>query len=325
MTVVRGQPSTALNTVSALLLDDDPVFRATASTTLRNAGCREFVQTGDPRRALETIGKRAPDVLMLDVQRAAFDGIAVLRQLRQMAEGRDLPVLIFTVSTSGADATMARQLRARAWVIKPVQPVALLGHVAATLMPQVPRPDGCQLAMLANAYEARLLVGLQDLAHLANRVFGGHRSFIDCGEELLSLLQGLRTQASVLDYGCIANLCGIMHELNRMVVGNAVLAPVSGELVRLIRLGATAMLPLAEQKLRGDAGPVGALLTEQLGTPLLALQRQLAAVLNATEASNRAALEAMAVRRAEVGTENWRLRREVTLNTAPVAMGPGRL
>jgi hypothetical protein len=33
----------------------------------------------------------------------------------------------------------------------------------------------------------------------------------------------------------------------------------------------------------------------------------------------------MAVRRAEVGTENWRLRREVTLNTAPVAMGPGRL
>jgi hypothetical protein len=157
-------------------------------------------------------------------------------------------------------------------------------------------------------------VGLQDLAHLANRVFTGHRSFADCGEELLQLLQGLRTQSAVLGYDRIAALCGVMYDLNRMVVSHAVLAPVSEELVRLIRVGVTAMLPLAEQRLRGDAGAVGAMLMAQLGTPLLALQGKLAAVLHAAEATNRAALEAMAVRKAEIGTESWRLRREVTLN-----------
>ncbi len=325
MTIVKGQLGTVLGALSVLLLDDDPVFRSTTNTTLRNAGCRDFVQTGDPRRAFEVIGTRPPDLLLLDVHRAAFDGLAVLRQLRQTAEGRALPVLIFTTSTSGADATAARALKTLSWVIKPVQPATLLGHVAATVIPGMPRPEGCQLALLADAYEARLIVGLQDLAHLANRVFTGHRSFADCGEELQLLLQGLKVQSAVLGYDRIASLCTVMHELNRMVAVHAVLAPVSGELVRLIRVGAVAMLPLAEQKLRGDGGALGALLMEQLGTPLLALQGQLTGVLNSAEAMNRAAMEAMAVRKAEVGTESWRLRRQVTLATSVGTTSTGRV
>ncbi len=318
MTIVKGHPRTALNAISMLLLDDDTVFRTMASTTLRNAGCQDLVQTSDPRRALDVVLQRAPDILMLDVQRTAFDGMGFLRQLRQLPEGRELAVLIFTVSASGADAFVARELKARAWVIKPVQPATLLGHVAATLMPQVARPEGCQLAVLANAYEARMLVGLQDLAHLATRVFTGHRNFVDCGEEVQQLLQGLKTQSAVLGYTLIAQLCGVMHEINRLVLGHAVLAPVSGELVRLIRLGAAAMATLAEQRLRGDAGPAGALLMAQLGVPLQSLHGQLQGVLNAANAHSRAAMEAMAVRKAEIGTESWRLRREVTINTTPV-------
>ena len=323
MSLVKSPPSTALNGISMLLLDDDPVFRSMTSTTLRNAGCQDFVQTSDPRRAMDAVGARPVDILMLDVHRAAFDGLGFLQSLRQLPEGRDQAVLIFTTGTSGADAYVARTLKVRAWVIKPVQPVTLLGHVAATLVPSMQRPEGCQLAPLSNAYEARLLVGLQDLAHLAGRVHTQHRSFADCGEEILQLLQGLKSQSAVLGYARVATLCTLLYELTRMVVFNAVLAPVSGELVRLIRMGAASLVTLAEQNLRGDAGPAGALLMEQLGVPLQTLQGQLAAVLKSDEANSRAAMEAMAVRKAEIGTENWRLRREVTLNTslagAPVA------
>jgi two-component system chemotaxis response regulator CheY len=317
MSIVRTPSSSALHAVAILLLDDDPVFRSMATATLRGAGCQAVVQTSDPRRAMDVVAARQASLLLLDVQRAAFDGLGFLRQLRQRPDGRELPALVFTTSTSGADAYVARALRVRAWVLKPVQPVLLIGHVAATLLPGVRRPEGCQLAPLADAYEARMLVGLQDLAHLANRVFSGHRSFADCGEELLQLLHGLKGQAGVLGYGVVANLCALLHELTRMVMAHPLLAPVSGELVRLIRLAAVAMQGLAGQRLRGDGGAEGAQIMAQLGVPLQALQAQLASVLANAEASHRAAQEAMAVRRAEIGTESWRLRRDVTLHTPP--------
>lgn len=299
------------------MLDADPTARTVATTALRAHKCPDIIQTTDGARALEVVAARAIDLILMDVRMPEPAGLTFLRRLRQVPGARALPVIIATVSDSPEEACIARQLGAFAWLAKPLNAASLISCALAALGRGVLRPDEAPLlTVLADQYEARLSTALQDVAHNAMRVQTGHRPFSACADEMLRQLQMVRGMAGLLGYSLVEEICSLMHDLHRSCVLNpSVLEVYQIEVMKLVRIGASSMAMLAEKRLRGSAGPAGPLIMDQLRPPLQDLQDRFDEIVAAAEAKLKAENDAMAIRRAEVDTEAWRLKRTVTLDS----------
>jgi two-component system chemotaxis response regulator CheY len=311
-----NKPATGLVGITVLLLDDDPNLRQAAGNALRSAGCRDVVQSADGARAPEIIASRAIDLIVFDPRLASLDGMGFLRKLRQMPGCKQLPVIVATTSDSEQDAYVARQLKAVAWLMKPVAPAALMSHVLPALGQPGPQPkSGDCLATLATAYENRLPQKLQDLAQIALRVHEGHRPFAGCCDELLGMIADINGHARLLGYTLMANLGATLHELQVLAVRHpATISPMQTDLIKLLRVGATTMLLLAEKKMLGDGGPAGTMLMEHVHSPMQALLTRFNDAIAAAEAESRMTRDAMAQRKVELETEAWRLQRATTLD-----------
>jgi len=102
----------------ALVIEDDPDQLALAVLRLTNAGYR--VQTGDSVKALlDSLQKRAPDALFLDVALPDGDGFDVLAALRQHPGYARLPVIMVTAKADPEDIARGLSLGADAYVTKP--------------------------------------------------------------------------------------------------------------------------------------------------------------------------------------------------------------
>jgi two-component system, OmpR family, alkaline phosphatase synthesis response regulator PhoP len=89
----------------------------------------EIVDTGE--QALEHVGRRVPDLVVLDLMLPNLDGYQVLRRLR--TDGHDFPVLILTARTEEADKVLGFRLGADDYVTKPFGVLELLARVSALL------------------------------------------------------------------------------------------------------------------------------------------------------------------------------------------------
>lgn len=80
---------------TVLLVDDEPQVLQLFARLLASAE-REYtvLLASDGRRALNLMRQRRPDVVLLDMVMPELDGIAVLREKRQDARIRDIPVIV---------------------------------------------------------------------------------------------------------------------------------------------------------------------------------------------------------------------------------------
>ncbi|MGW8530210.1 MULTISPECIES: response regulator [Nocardiopsidaceae] len=68
--------------IRVLLVDDQPLVRTGVRALLeRDGGIEVVAESGNGREALADIGRYRPDVVLLDLQMPAVDGLAVLREL----------------------------------------------------------------------------------------------------------------------------------------------------------------------------------------------------------------------------------------------------
>jgi DNA-binding response OmpR family regulator len=113
-----------------LLVDDEPSITENLSAFLSRAGYA--VETAsDGRKALETIEKNAPELVVLDVLMPEMDGRAVLRTLR--SKGNHLPVILLTQVGEAGERAMALEEGADDYLNKPFDPRELLARVRAVL------------------------------------------------------------------------------------------------------------------------------------------------------------------------------------------------
>ena len=89
----------------------------------------ETVDTGEA--ALDRIGLRSPDLVILDLMLPNLDGYQVLRRIR--ADGHDMSVLILTARTQEADKVLGFRLGADDYVTKPFGVLEVLARVGALL------------------------------------------------------------------------------------------------------------------------------------------------------------------------------------------------
>jgi CheY-like chemotaxis protein len=83
----------------------------------------------DASRAVETAVDEQPDLILLELQIAGWDGSEILRELKREPRTRGIPVFICTGGHTPSDRLLALELGADEYFEKPVQVELLIGRI----------------------------------------------------------------------------------------------------------------------------------------------------------------------------------------------------
>ena len=112
-------------TISVLIVDDHPVFRAGLTNLLESQpDIRVVAAVGTTEAALSTWRQHAPNVVILDLSMPGISGFEMLRRLRELSS--DASVLVLTSSESADDVARAARAGALGFVTKNVDQEEIL-------------------------------------------------------------------------------------------------------------------------------------------------------------------------------------------------------
>ena len=112
-----------------LIADDDPNVAAQLKPFFERENYR--VLTADNgERALETVWKERPDVLILDIVMPEKDGFAVCREIRERSS---MPILMLSARTEEFDRLLGLELGADDYITKPFSPREVVARVKVVL------------------------------------------------------------------------------------------------------------------------------------------------------------------------------------------------
>ena len=117
---------------TVMLVDDSPTMLMSIQSVLAKAGMK--VETAkDGQEALDRLkAGLKPNLIISDVNMPRLDGISFVREARK-AGLRFVPILMLTTESEQKKRDEAKQAGATGWLVKPVQPEALLGVVRQVL------------------------------------------------------------------------------------------------------------------------------------------------------------------------------------------------
>jgi CheY-like chemotaxis protein len=119
---------------SVLIVDDDPGLRETISRMVASVGY-DVASVEDAHAAIESVAKRAPDIIITDIYMPAGDGFELLNWLRN--QGMAIPVIAMSGSSSGSgeydQLSVAQNLGAAAVIDKPFRQSKLVETIDRVL------------------------------------------------------------------------------------------------------------------------------------------------------------------------------------------------
>jgi two-component system, chemotaxis family, chemotaxis protein CheY len=119
-----------------LLVDDSPTMLTSISGVLRKAGiASETANCGEA--ALATVqGGLSPCLVITDYHMPGMHGADLIGKLRKVAATRFTPMLVLTTDSEPNKRQLAKEAGATGWLVKPVDPAALL-KIVKQLVPSL--------------------------------------------------------------------------------------------------------------------------------------------------------------------------------------------
>ena len=125
---VAGTPAADTGPL-VLLVEDERSIAEPFLAALGRAGFRaELAMTG--AEAITLVGRRRPDVVLLDIGLPDIDGRDVCRQIRS---GSDVPIIMVTASGSVTDRVVGLELGADDYVVKPFATHEVIARIRAVM------------------------------------------------------------------------------------------------------------------------------------------------------------------------------------------------
>jgi two-component system, OmpR family, alkaline phosphatase synthesis response regulator PhoP len=112
-----------------LVVDDERKIATIARDYLEHAGFRVMTEH-DGEAALDTIRRRRPDLIVLDLGLPGLDGLDLTRELRRDSS---IPIVMLTARDDEVDKLVGLELGADDYLTKPFSPRELVARVRAVL------------------------------------------------------------------------------------------------------------------------------------------------------------------------------------------------
>ncbi|EXJ16842.1 Chemotaxis regulator - transmits chemoreceptor signals to flagelllar motor components CheY [Imhoffiella purpurea] len=94
-----------------------------------------MIEAADGREALSKLTGQKVHLIISDVNMPNMDGITLVKELKKQATYRFTPIMMLTTETQPEKKQAAREAGAKAWLVKPFQPPALLDAVSKLVLP----------------------------------------------------------------------------------------------------------------------------------------------------------------------------------------------
>lgn len=130
----RVRPGRARTQV--LVVDDDVYQLRYMRRSLNDVGCRPIL-VSNPFEVADIVGKKDPDLVLLDLKLPGLSGFDVLKRVREFS---GVPVIVLTASTSNDDTIRALKMGADDFMTKPFSSSELIARMEAVLRRRA-RPD----------------------------------------------------------------------------------------------------------------------------------------------------------------------------------------
>lgn len=112
-----------------LLVDDDVLLAQALVAILQQAGMRVRVEPS-PMKAISALNEFNPDVLLLDLYMPCYNGTDLAMVLREQEQYASLPIIFLSTETNLSEQNLALKLGGDDFLVKPVQPRALVQTVS---------------------------------------------------------------------------------------------------------------------------------------------------------------------------------------------------
>ncbi len=114
------------------LVEDDSDIRELETYALQNSDL-EVQSFTDSTELYEALGKRIPDLVLLDIMLPGEDGMSILKHLRSDSETQTVPIIMVTAKTTEADKVSGLDTGADDYITKPFGVTELVSRVKALL------------------------------------------------------------------------------------------------------------------------------------------------------------------------------------------------
>lgn len=230
---------------AVLIVDDMEMNRNVLHDFILTLGYRPILAE-DGGKALELIGREAPDLILLDIMMPEPDGFEVLERLKKDERYADIPVIMITALDEMASAAKCIQLGADDYLTKPFNATLLRARLLSSLEKKQAHDREHRLYLdLQESYE-KLQKTEQARDSLANMIVHDLNNPLTIVSATCSLTQ------QALSMGCLDNTM-LNDNLNN--INDA-----STEMIRLIRgILDVAKLESGEMPVQAECIPVVAL------------------------------------------------------------------
>jgi two-component system chemotaxis response regulator CheY len=116
-----------------MVVDDSVSIRQVVGIALRQAGY-DVIEGFDGKDALAKLTGQKVNLIISDVNMPNMDGISFVRELKTRPAYKFTPVLMLTTESQEDKKEQGKAAGARAWMVKPFKPEALLAAVQKLTM-----------------------------------------------------------------------------------------------------------------------------------------------------------------------------------------------
>lgn len=110
--------------LKVLLIDDHTLFRVGLEGLLASRGIEIVASVNTGQECLRLIEELTPHVVLLDMRMPGFDGLSVLKTIREHTQ--ELPVVMLTTSTEENDLLESLRAGAQGYLLKDMEPDELV-------------------------------------------------------------------------------------------------------------------------------------------------------------------------------------------------------
>jgi len=119
-----------------LIVDDNPLNLKLARLVVMSEGHDADV-AGGAREAMELLGRRRPDIILMDLQMPDVDGVELTQRLKADTATRDIPIVALTAAAMLGDRQRAKDAGCDGFITKPLDTRGFATYLA----PFLPRAE----------------------------------------------------------------------------------------------------------------------------------------------------------------------------------------